>query len=276
MFIPTVYILKKSPKMRQKNSTKGKAQTMKNLLLATILATFCLVTTASAQYWSDDASASDYDPGWIDGFGATPDLSPWMLIDIPGTGSVTHQAITALSVGGHPVMNTSDRAWVTTMTNPAGVCYWEGRRYWGGAFPAVSTGKIFVDMQMVSTLTGGSQHIIAIEGDSAICASIATQTGFTWFINGSIDTGIPGALPIRIEYTFVNPATFDIKVTDLSGTFPPFTSSGVPHMGADIPTSIHFLMNDTIVGDQSAMIINNLTVDPLGTLPVELDFFMVE
>lgn len=262
--------------MRQKKTTKGKAQTMKNLLLATILATVCLVTTASAQYWSDDASASDYNPGWINGFGATPDLSPWMFIDTPGTGSVTHQAINALSVGGDPVMNTSDRAWVTTLTNPGGVCYWEGRRYWGGLFPSGATGKIFVDVQMVSTLTGGSQHICAIEGASAICASIVTQTGFTWFINGAINTGIPGALPIHIEYTFVDPATFDIKVTDLTGTFPLFTASGVPHMGADIPTNIHFIMNDSLAGDSSHMIINSITVDPLGTLPVELDYFMVE
>ncbi len=243
------------------------------------LFTICSVGIASAQDFTDDASDTAYNTDFISGDNGGTGFSAWAVSFLSIDGLISTDAAEATTYSGSALLNTSSRCWVMEAAPDTGTGLgFVMSRAWTGTFPSASTGKIFWDMQAISTEMSNVDNIGCYlqDGSSTLTGVIASNAS-NWIVGGAHDTGIPCTSPVRVEYTYQSTTIYDVIVTDLTGVVATYSQAGLTHTTSGTPDSFNFRVSTSSSTPQTAhLLFNQLIVDPDGSLPVELDMFSVE
>ncbi len=242
-------------------------------------ATILLLLPAALFAWDyeDDASASPYGNGLQsgdNGNSGTSSFSSWSV----ATNGGNIFCLSTTVYGGSGTINTGGRAW--------------GVRARGGTFdsdsPIITRGfssglpvgtKISMTLESGNLDFGGSGDYIraGIDDGGTTGSYLYWSGGANWDINdaGTADTGIPVSTPIRVIWTLQSGSSYDIEVTPLTTgtTYSASRTLDVTSAGVD---GVFIRAHADTVASERVIYANSLIIDETGTLPVELDAFMVE
>jgi hypothetical protein len=256
---------------------------MKNCLFTSLITLISLLIagTVFSYPYEDNAGRSPYDDGWQtadNGNIGSATLSPWNL---EGLTDCSCSAVDATSVGGSSLLNTDGRAWVLS-TNRTNTTASDARitRTTNAAVIEGTVGQI--DIQILNPDFFSSLDFCEDNDPGTLLFTAASNGHANWTIydgnNNFEDLGIPAVTPIRVRY-LDGPAGTDytLQILQLSDGAVLYNGPRTSLAATSINT-IHIEQRDnTTAGtDDIHVIMNNLIFDTTGTLPVELDFFMVE
>jgi hypothetical protein len=254
---------------------------MKNNILASFLTltSLLIVGTGFSYPYEDNAGTSPYDDGWQnsdDSNLGSASFDPWLLLSVVDSSTL---AIDATSVGGSPLLNTNGRAWVisTNRANTTESSIYAVRNI-GSACMENTIAQI--DIQIVNL---GKSSSIYFSGNGGTCLILeaASSKGTNWVLSdgghSEVSIGVPATTPIRIRYIDSPTGTnYTLKIYQLSDGALLYNNSSTTYSSTCVNMVGLSQWDFGVAGTDTYMITNNLIFDTTGTLPVELDFFMVE
>lgn len=237
-------------------------------------------TVANAQPWTAEDYADDavYDVGWTTGDNGGFGFSGGWTVTITDFGAPASSvaAVDATTNGGDASMNQNDEAWRMEVGPVDGISA-------GRPFAATRPADTIYSWEMQSEVTSLISSSALRTGSNNI-VSLNNAAGANWVITGrsgggTIDTSIPIARPIRVlvtKTTSGTPNAYIVEVVDMTGVSSSYTEDPFTPAQTGNPDEFFFTATSSDFATTRYAWINSLIIDETGTVPVELDSFMVE
>lgn len=254
---------------------------MRHKLLASFLtlASLFIAAVGFSYPYEDHAGNAPYTDGWDladNGNSGSSFYSGWNFSTFTDASAL---AVDATSVGGSSLLNTGGRAWVMS-TNRADTTNSSSAVTRSTGFITPDSTVVQVDLQMIN-LGFYSEVMFYTFSGHCLFLNCGTVNGHSnWSISdggGITNTGIPVTTPIRVQYLDgAVSADYTLKIYQLSNGAVLYNSPRTSTSSTYVNQIQFSQIDNGVSGLDSHFILNNLIFDTGGTLPVELDFFMVE